>query len=192
MFDETAAKLTLEGLAQQGFEIGPRLTAGQLEAIEQTLGAKLPPELRLLLQSGVPGSKENPAIFPDWGGNPQALIQEFRQGVELAFTTAIENNDYWLNAFGEKPSSIEEAKQQALQIIHKWPPLVRIHGHRYMPTQPAAAGNPIFSVWEAGDTIYYGYDFVDYLQKEFSISLPLPHANTPVEVPFWDEAFGLR
>ena len=48
------------------------------------------------------------------------------------------------------------------------PALIPIYAHRAIPNEPLEAGNPVFSVWQAVDTIVYGADLADYLRREFS------------------------
>jgi hypothetical protein len=65
------------------------------------------------------------------------------------------------------------------------PKLVPLVSHRYLPSEPNEAGNPIFSIYQS-DVIYYGADLADYFEREFG------NTRTPVVGParpirFWSE-----
>ena len=50
---------------------------------------------------------------------------------------------------------------------------------------------PVLSVWQATDTVYYGYDLAGWLHKEFGLPLPPWAATSPKAVPFWGTLFSL-
>ena len=54
----------------------------------------------------------------------------------------------------------------AKRKIAEVPKLIPIFGHRYIPSEPNASGNPVFSVYQT-DIIHYGADLVSYLEAEF-------------------------
>jgi len=193
MINEQTAKQILDALRDKGIIVAPGLSEGELQNIEEALSTNLPSDLRIFLGVGLPISHDgNRKLFPQWRDDPKTEIARTREDIENAFTSDIEKNSYWNVQFGEKPENIEEAKTKALEIIRSWPPLVRIYGHRYLPTEPNAAGNPVFSVWQALDTVYYGNNLKSYLVKEFGIKVPGQEENKINPVPFWSDAFNLK
>jgi hypothetical protein len=51
-------------------------------------------------------------------------------------------------------------------LLQKQPKLIPIVGHRFLPAEPCEAGNPVLSVWQMVDTIYYGCDLKDFIARE--------------------------
>lgn len=78
----------------------------------------------------------------------------------------IRHNTFWPAAWGPRPESLEEAFQFAAQAVATAPRLIPVFGHRYIPAEPARAGNPVFSVHQT-DIIVYGNDLLSYFANEF-------------------------
>ena len=65
------------------------------------------------------------------------------------------------------------------------PALIPIYAHRALPNEPLQAGNPVFSVWQAVDTIVYGADLADYLRREFDRVSGVAEEGCPIR--FWTD-----
>jgi hypothetical protein len=192
IFNAAMANSLLNELRKKGVEIASGLSSTDIEVIETRLGTTLPPELRVLLKCGVPVDHNgNSEAFPQWHEDPIAELRDTKEFINRAFTFDIANDNYWHPLLGEKPQSIEAAQKQALSAISKWPPLVRIYGHRFMPTEPHGPDNPVFSFVQAGDSVYYGANLQDYLLREFKISDKKIPYDKIKPVPYWSDAFGL-
>jgi len=85
--------------------------------------------------------------FPDWRGLPAALDERFAWPLEGMYFD-IEHNAFWPSEWGPRPGSLDDAKAIAAQHVAAAPPLVPICSHRYIPTEPYAAGNPVFSIYQ--------------------------------------------
>jgi hypothetical protein len=189
MFTQETAKLLVEKMQEVGVIFKTGLSEAQIQDITKCLGTNLPDDLRMFLSEGVPVSRPEGGDFPDWHNKPEEVVSKSNQYIKDALKFDIENSGYWCGLFGDKPDDLNEAREKAVANISKWPPLVRIYGHRFMPTNPAGFGNPVLSVYQFVDTVYYGYDLVDYLEKECGFSISQDKANEPKDVPYWDEAF---
>lgn len=189
MFTKDTAKLLIKKMRETGVVFGAGLSEAQIQSIDKCLGTNLPDDLKLFLIEGVPVSRTEGGDFPNWHENPLDIISKSNQYIKDALKFDIDTNNYWCSLFGNKPDSLEEAQEQAVAIISGWPPLVRIYGHRFMPTMPAGSGNPVLSIYQFVDTVYYGYDLVNYLEKEFGFSISHGSSGKPKTVPYWDEAF---
>lgn len=71
------------------------------------------------------------------------------------------------------------------------PRLVPIYGHRYIPSVPYRAGNPVFSVRQT-DIVVYGHDLADYFHRGFGILLLQWAAKQPRQIQFWSDALTWR
>jgi len=76
----------------------------------------------------------------------------------------IEHN-FWWPAWGTRPTVLSEALIVAKAAMAQVPRLIPVYGHRYLPSEPHLAGNPVFSVVQT-DIIYYGTDLRNYLAVE--------------------------
>ncbi len=101
----------------------------------------------------------------------------------------IENNDFWLKEWGEKPRNLKKAFSVAKKKIDEAPKLIPIYSHRYIPAVPTERNNPVLSVYQT-DIIYYGSNLWNYLENEFyeqfqNTSLQL---KEPIkEIEFWSQ-----
>lgn len=191
MFDKDIAQLAIKKLQGKGVKFADGLAPDEVKDIEVALGADIPPDLKILLTEAVPVGIIEGGDFPDWHKDPQSIIFEARAGIERSFEFDIKENGYWHELFGSKTEDTKLAVEQAVKVIRSWPPLIRVYGHRFMPTEPSSPNTPVFSVWQPGDTIYYGNNLADYLQKEFEIDLPITVPKEPLRVPYWGEVFDL-
>ena len=76
-------------------------------------------------------------------------------------------HEFWLPDWGEQPDDPDELREVIAQQLAQVPALIPIYAHRAIPNEPLEAGNPVFSMWQAVDTIVYGTDLADYLLHEF-------------------------
>lgn len=82
----------------------------------------------------------------------------------------IKENNFWVESWGNKPNDYESKVKIAKQHYDSYPKLIPIFSHRFIPSVPNEAGNPVFSVWGM-DIIYYGYDLATYFAHEFYFKL---------------------
>jgi len=64
------------------------------------------------------------------------------------------------------------------------PKLISLYSHRYLPAEVPDTGYPVFSVYQT-DTIYYGRDLLDYLEREFAGPGRGPVGDVTRWIPFW-------
>src|SRR5438093_2505466 len=141
---------------------------------------QFPPDLRLFLQTALPVS----AGFPNWRHNDAALKQQVswpRDGIVYD----VEETDFWLPAWGERPTEMEEAKMVVIDMISRAPPLIPIYTHRYLPAEPCETGNPVLSVYQT-DVIRYGDTLINYFESEFAEDPQFPSDMEPKPIRFWD------
>jgi hypothetical protein len=128
--------------------------------------------------------------FPNWRG-PQVALQKSLSWPVDSICFDIEQNAFWLQAWGRKPAKLDDAIAVAVKALADAPPLIPIYKHRYIPDEPAEAGNPVFSVYQT-DIIPYGNDLPGYFHIEFGVPLPPWAIPTPRPVRFWDELVQLN
>jgi hypothetical protein len=172
-------------LKSQGVEFAFGLADQEVANIENRFDFRFPPDLRAFLQTGLPiGTR-----FPDWrspeDSNLQARLDWPRDGILFD----VEHDRFWLDEWGSRPESLDEAKRVACDFVAAAPRLIPIFSHRMIPDEPHLPGNPVFSVYQT-DVIYYGFDLADYLRHEFKLAGREEWPSAPRSIRFWDQLVG--
>ena len=169
-------------LSQRGVSFETGLSDSELKHLETTLGFTFLPDLHAFLRHALPVSKG----FPLWR---QPSLEDVRSRLSWpadGICFDIENNAYWGADWGAKPANLRDAFAVARAKLAAAPVLIPIYSHRYIPSSPAEAGNPVYSVYQT-DIIYYGFDLIDHLSTEFGFPRP-PAYFRPIEpkkIAFW-------
>jgi hypothetical protein len=182
----------------------PGLTDAEVARTEETYGFRFPADLRALLQRVLPlqdppppypwnvsATEETPlrSHFPDWRHESEESLRERLDRPLEGILWHVRHGE-WRDWWGPQPSDLESAVETVRGLVAAAPRLIPIFGHRYLPSPPTDAGNPVFSVLET-DIIYYGYDLADYLAAEFFLPRPDSAANRPRVIPFWAPFCGV-
>lgn len=158
----------------------PGLTEREIAAVEKFLGVALPPDLAAFLAEGLPVGPR----FPDWrdlgGERLRAQLDWPFDGI--AFD--IEHNGFWFEAWGPRPDALADAIAVARAHVAAAPKLIPLYAHRYLPAEPALAGNPVLSVYQT-DIIVYGSNLRHYLAREFGG--PEAHETEVRRIRFWSD-----
>jgi hypothetical protein len=149
-------------LCQAGVAFEQGLSQFEIQHIEQLYQFTFPPDLRNFLMFALPASKG----FLNWREAEEEEIVNSLLWPYIGICFDIEHNSFWLDEWGQRPASLEEAFTIAKKAVENAPKLIPINGHRYIPDRPNEAGNPVFSVYQT-DIIYYGSDLAEYLENEF-------------------------
>jgi hypothetical protein len=165
----------------QRIEFDAGLTGAEIAAVETRFGFLFPPDLRDFLQTALPRGPQ----FPDWRSGDDATLRDWLDQPRQGVLFDVEHNGFWLNAWGPRPGSIEEALRVADDLVAAAPRLIPLFGHRMMPDEPHQPGNPVFSVHQT-DIIHYGFDLADYLRAEFHLLGREPWPETIRPIRFWD------
>ncbi|MFI5378122.1 MAG: SMI1/KNR4 family protein [Tepidisphaerales bacterium] len=142
------------------FEAG--LSDVEADRVEAEFGFRFPPDLREFLQTGLPIGKG----FPDWRRESRESINDRLSVPVEGILFDVEHNGFWLDEWGSRPATLEEAHVIVRRLVAAAPRLIPVFSHRMMPDRPHASGNPVYSVHQT-DIIYYGIDLRDYLIHEF-------------------------
>jgi len=170
-------------LADAGVVIAPGLTAAELARAEASIGAKFPPDLGSFLAAGLPLGKG----CPDWREPDSEAIRHQLDWPFEGMAFDIEHNAFWWSAWGARPQALDAALELARERVADAPRLIPLMGHRYLPAEPDAAGNPVFSVHQT-DIILYGDDLGTYLRCEFNqLSYAEAVSGRSRRIRFWSD-----
>jgi hypothetical protein len=168
-------------LKGQGVSFAPGLTDTEVSSVESEFSFRFPPDLRAFLQTALPSGPH----FPNWRSEDAADLRDRFEIPRRGIFFDIERNGFWLPEWGPRPDSMTDALQFADNLLASAPKLIPILGHRMMPDDPQAEGNPVFSVHQT-DIIYYGYDLEDYLRHEFNLPGRKDWPENIRPIRFWD------
>jgi hypothetical protein len=143
-------------------DVQPGLTAQEFAHAERLIGARFPPDLRLLLSIGLPVGE----CFPNWRDLDSPYLLDRLMWPHDGIRFDIEHNVFWLPSWGARPADLEEALAVATDALKHVPVLIPVYAHRYLPAEPCLAGNPVISAYQT-DIIYYGRDLAAYFTNEF-------------------------
>lgn len=168
-------------LAERQVPLARGLAENDLKAIETLHGFVFPPDLRAFLSEVLPVGPS----FPDWRNPDSAAIHRQLVWPFEGMAFDIEHNVFWLDSWGAKPADLSQALSVARRAWEEAPRLIPVFLHRYIPAEPALAGNPVLSVYQT-DIIYYGSDLRRYFAAEFA-GLPYAEAvREPIRrIRFW-------
>lgn len=170
-------------LQDHGVLFDPGLSQTELSDVESTFDFTFPPDLAALLRTALPVSHG----FVNWRRGECGPIRDAMDWPFDGFCYDIEHHRFWPEKWGDPPEELSDRFRRAGEILGMAPTLIPICGHRFIPESPAEEGNPVFSVYHA-DVIYYGFDLMDYLEKE--LKCDLGRGERPKEarqIPFWSE-----
>ncbi|MET0645741.1 MAG: SMI1/KNR4 family protein [Pyrinomonadaceae bacterium] len=150
-------------LQKAGVLFAPGLSEAEIQRIQCRYGFVFPPDMKDFLRFALPVSSG----FINWRGAKDDEVLKSLSWPYEGICFDIERNSFWLEEWGQRPATLEEAFAIAREAVERAPTLIPVNGHRYIPDRPHDPGNPILSVYQT-DVIYYGCNLADYLENEFS------------------------
>lgn len=141
-------------------------------AMLRSAGIEFAPEHLSMLSAGLPvGPERSPnGSYPDWprwrDGTRSTLRRRLDAPVEWLLPDDDDPMTWWHSSWGDRPADQGDAVDAARAGLKRWPTLVPIYGHRFMPAAPAPDPAPVLSV-HGRDIIFYGSDLLDCLDNEF-------------------------
>lgn len=156
-------------------------TRGELDAAQERFDLRFPPDLLDLLLD------RRPVEGYDWRFDDDEIKRALAWSAE-GIIFDVEENDFWLDAWGQKPSSAQGRATVVSDAVKMAPKLVPILSHRYIPAEPALRGNPIFSIYQT-DIIHYGANLAEYFSNEFEGTWVI---SSPRRIRFWSDLVDLN
>lgn len=146
------------------------LSDAEVAAVQVTFDFTFPPDLRQFLQAGLPTGER----WPNWALALWSTFEADRIRDMLAWPRDgmlidVEQNGFWDSAWGVRPDDRAERAGVVTRAVAAAPRLIPIYGHRYIPAEPSASGNPVFSVYQT-DIIIYGSNLETYLLAEAKLA----------------------
>ena len=176
------ARSVIEHLKKRDVPIAEGLSDEEFERIEATFGFTFPPDLKGILQEGLPVGTG----FPNWrNGNLEQLRMRVNLPI-LGILHEVANSKFWWKPWGTRPLEIDQAVKTARSALRRFPILVPMYGHCYIPSSPNLAGNPVFFVYQK-NVVYCGYDVADFFEREAFLA---HDCDPPLDFNNWSEDLG--
>jgi hypothetical protein len=150
----------------------------ELDEAQAKYGLVFPPDLIELFRD------RRPVLGYDWRTDDKEIREMLAWPLEgLLFD--VESGYLWWPEWGKRPETVEARTQVLTDVVSKAPKLIPLFSHRYLPSEPSLAGNPVLSIYQS-DMIYYGANLKDYFERELTGSRrPLPQ---PIRrIRFWSD-----
>ncbi|MEH6678031.1 SMI1/KNR4 family protein [Phenylobacterium sp.] len=153
-------------------------TQSELDEAQKKYDLVFPPDLVAFFRD------RRPVLGYDWRSDENEIRAMLKWPLEgLLFD--VEQNALWWPEWGERPPTPEERAEVLTKVVNAAPKMIPLLAHRYLPTEPHEAGNPVFSVRQA-DTIYYGANLGDYFEREFG-DANRPWPKQIKHIRFWSD-----
>ncbi|WFE24417.1 hypothetical protein O7621_06825 [Solwaraspora sp. WMMD937] len=176
--------------------VDPGLTDSELDRIEQEFGFRFAVDHRAFLSAGLPVNTRpeprepgviytHPKPWPDWRNGDRDKLRSLLYWPCEGVLFDVENNGFWHNSWGSRPSGTASALATATRSLAQVPKMVPVYGHRYLPGESGAFGHPVLSMWQT-DIIYYGLHLADYVDREFgNVGVGKTPWEPKASVEFW-------
>ncbi|XP_073039042.1 uncharacterized protein [Primulina eburnea] len=181
------AKNLIHRLLSSNIPVEVGLSDAEFSAVESTFHVKFPPDLRSILQEGLPIGPG----FPNWRSSSKQQLDILTNLPILEICREVSRNEFWLESWGDKPDDGDKCVNLAKGFLRKAPVLVPIYRHFYIPGTPCMAGNPVFYV-HRGDVKLWSFDIAGFFQQiEFEMSgnsdkvLRCPRFSDLLTAPAW-------
>jgi hypothetical protein len=187
----TELRAVVARLRSAGVQFDTGMSETEIVLAEKKYGIHFPPDLREFLRVALPVSNNNSGWFPSWRlaivgdeGSHRKIVDSLKWPANgICFD--VEHGGFWMAPdWDARPSDIDQAKDVARKKIAEAPSLTPIFSHRYIPNEPSAPGNPVFSIYQT-DIIHYGADLVSYLEAEFLGGAIPPNISELRPIRFW-------
>ncbi|XP_004512207.1 uncharacterized protein [Cicer arietinum] len=182
---ESYANDLIQRMKSSNVVIEQGLSDTEFSSLESKFNFTFPPDLRLILQQGLPISPG----FPNWRSASQ---QQLRILLDLPLSSilrTVSNNRFWHPSWGPLP---KDAAQSIQTILDAVPRLVPIYQSYYIPSSPNVIGNPIFYVDHGGHVRLDSFDVAGFVRRaEFLSGVeavePVWAATKARTIEFWSE-----
>ncbi|PIN24617.1 hypothetical protein CDL12_02649 [Handroanthus impetiginosus] len=160
------AKNLIHYLSSSNIPVESGLSESEFAAVESCFNFTFPPDLRSILQEGLPVGPG----FPNWRSSSKQQLEIITSLPILGICKQVSRNEFWVDSWGDRPDDTESAVRLAKAFLKKSPILVPIYRHFYIPSSPCISGNPVFYV-HGGNVKIWSFDIAGFFQNvEFRMS----------------------
>ncbi|KAK4262452.1 hypothetical protein QN277_028009 [Acacia crassicarpa] len=183
------ANTLIEHLKASNIAVEEGLSDSEISLLESSLNLCFPPDLRSILQQGLPTSPG----FPNWRSSSAQQLQLLRDLPVFSLLRRVSKNNFWHSSWGTRPRDRGTALDYARRFLEDVPALVPIYRHYYIASSPNLAGNPVLYVDHEGDVRLLCNDVSGFFRgagfwtDNWEWDDPVWAATTPRRVEFWSD-----
>ncbi|KAL3376350.1 hypothetical protein AABB24_002995 [Solanum stoloniferum] len=178
------AKNVIQHLKSSNLIVEKGLSDVEFSTIESNFSFTFPPDLRSILQEGLPIGPG----FPNWRCSSQQQLEIIKNLPILSLCKQVKIRNFWVEFWGNRPIDNDQAVDTANGFLKNAPVLVPIYQHFYIPCTPCLSGNPVFYVHD-GQVKLWCFDISGFFQQvEFQrneMILRRPSLFNLLNAPSW-------
>ncbi|KAL2531707.1 hypothetical protein Adt_05058 [Abeliophyllum distichum] len=159
------AKNLINHLNSSNIPVENGLSECEFSSLESSFNFTFPPDLRSILQEGLPIGPG----FPHWRSSSKQQLEILINLPIIEICKQVTRKNFWLESWGDRPNDVDKAVNLAKGFLKKAPILVPIYGKFYISSAPCMAGNPVFYV-HGGEVKLWSFDIAGFFRRvEFRI-----------------------
>jgi len=174
-------------LSKKWFVISKWLSDKEILNIEKKYNINFPIEYKHLLIDFLPLWWS----FIDWRNWDEKKIKSILKWPLEWIIFDVKNNNFWYKWWWNKSNNIDKNIKIITDYVHRFPILIPIYWHRYIPWLNNIKWLPVFSVRQT-DIIYYWYNLENYFEVEFWNSEYWNWFDNIINIDFWGELIKLN
>ncbi|KAK3211049.1 hypothetical protein Dsin_015755 [Dipteronia sinensis] len=177
------AKTLLEHLESLNIPILEGLNDVEFADIESSFNFTFPPDLRCILQVGLPVGPS----FPNWRSSSKQQLRILLSLPSLYLSKNISLNNFWSDSWGQKPQNMnmnDHVLSFVKQMVDKAPVLVPIYRNCYIPATPNMAGNPVFYI-DVEEVKVLSFDVAGFFKQVDFFQVVGGGVFKPLHMPAW-------
>ena len=157
--------MLIQKLRNAGLSFAQGMTQEELNQAEEVFGFRFPKEIREFLSLAVPVGKDF-FDYRDVSPENQKRFCDFQNRIVDYFRFDLENNrEDLLELLAQPLGNPADFDSAVLDFLHSSVKLIPFYAHRCF--FDGMDDMPIVSFWQPVDSILYGSNFQDYLEREF-------------------------
>lgn len=174
------ARAAMDRLIEGKVQIARGLTEEEFCRIEALFAFTFPPDLKAILQEGLPVG----VGFPDWRSGSSKQLRLLLNLPITGLFYEVACGRFWLKQWGIRPADTEQAVAIARSALKKAPILIPVYRNCHISSSPNLAGNPVFFVRQQA-VFCSGLDLADFFERQDFVlhDCKLPHNFLHIGAP---------
>lgn len=178
------AKILINHLKSSNIPIEKGLTDAEVASIEATFSFTFPPDLRPILQQGLPVGQG----FPNWRSSSAQQLNILLNLPSLGLLKQVSKGSLWCQSWGPRPDlgGVNAELEKVKILLKKAPVLVPVYRNCYIPCAPNLAGNPVFHI-DAESVKVLSFDLTGFFRELGMEHVPAWAPKAARRVEFWSD-----
>nr|XP_011466465.1 PREDICTED: uncharacterized protein LOC105352100 [Fragaria vesca subsp. vesca] len=178
------AKILINHLKSTDIPIERGLSDAELASIEATFSFTFPPDLRYILQEGLPVGPG----FPNWRASSAQQLNVILNLPALGLFKQVSEGSLWCLSWGPRPGrgGVNAGLEKVKDLLRKAPVLVPVYRNCYIPCEPNLAGNPVFYI-DSESARVLSFDVTGFFREFGMAHAPAWAPKEARMVEFWSD-----